>query len=556
MSVFSMDEDKNHRLVQQSTETIEKLYVKYQDDVYMVSKIHHYIANQLPILLENINESREKSKQRNTEHQDIQDKFTQQYLNQYKYYYNPSNELYFWYNGVNYTNIMEDHVLHHIVSTISQQQNPTLMNWKHKTKVSLLKKIKDQHIAKSIPESETIQMVLNRIYPSMFSTKTEAKHFLTVLGDNILKKDSHLIYFIESYSKNLLRTLNTKSMECFNVQCIQTFKYKYHEKQNEKDSRLINILSTVKNSAWCDETISYCALDILCVACHYSNKYKCADDYINDFSQDMELQNYVFHLKTHSPQEIVSQFTKEYLFNLKEHEKDIVSVSPQEEHFLQIKLLDKTESAGLSWKHMQYLWKMFLDIHHYPMGLYSGAICKKYLIENYKAQYNEQEDMFCDMGSSQIPLIQKFLKFWDETSIEDTKEYSELESEEISMLFRNWLHFDQHHKKSKYLLKENKIMDILSYFHPELEIVNEKNVMRTRNLLWDKDMDIELALSHLKENGYVNLSVYEAYNHYTKFHTNHLTENRMKPLLVSKSYFEKYIQYVYRLNNAGILFSN
>jgi hypothetical protein len=99
-------------------------------------------------------------------------------------------------------------------------------------------------------------------------------------------------------------------------------------------------------------------------------------------------------------------------------------------------------------------------------------------------------------------------------------------------------------------------MDILSYFHPELEIVNEKNVMRTRNLLWDKDMDIELALSHLKENGYVNLSVYEAYNHYTKFHTNHLTENRMKPLLVSKSYFEKYIQYVYRLNNAGILFSN
>jgi hypothetical protein len=49
------------------------------------------------------------------------------------------------------------------------------MGWKHKTKISVLKKIKENSLQKTIPESETIQMVLDSLYPSFFSSKTEAK---------------------------------------------------------------------------------------------------------------------------------------------------------------------------------------------------------------------------------------------------------------------------------------------------------------------------------------------------------------------------------------------
>lgn len=547
--MFSMEEEdnKNKRLIDASIDVITELYNKYEDDVFMTSKIHHYITNQLPVLLYTVQETREKSKQRATEHQDEQEKFMQQFLSQCKYYYNTSNEKYFQYNGPHYSVVCEDNVLHHIVSAISQMRNPTLMNWKHKTKVSLLKKIKDQSITKVIPESETIQMVIQQLVPSVCATKAEAKYLLTVLGDNILRKNTHLIHFINPTAKTFLRTLNQICSENFNVQCINTFKYKYHEKQNEKDCRLIYVQPACQSNVWNETTVNVYGLDILCVACHYSHKYDSSDDFVNDFSQDTDLQQYVFQLKFKSPEFIVSQFVQEYLINFRnlDSHKDKLSASPQEEYFIQNKILDNSQDRSLPWKQMQYLWKEYLDIHHYPIGLYNG-LCKKNLTEViFEQQYNANTEVFQDVGSSQIPLIQKFLKFWDETIVEDTNEYSELECEEIGLLFRNWLHFHQGQKKQKYMLKEYKIMDILTYFHPELEIANEKYVLHARNTLWDKDMDIELALSQLRDNTSTTMSLYNAYQFYSEFHSNHTTENRMKPLLVSKSYFENYVRFQY-----------
>ena len=43
-------------------------------------------------------------------------------------------------------------------------------------------------------------------------------------------------------------------------------------------------------------------------------------------------------------------------------------------------------------------------------------------------------------------------------------------------------------------------MDILSYFHPELEIKEQKYILNMRNLLWDKELDIDNAINAWKEN--------------------------------------------------------
>ena len=81
----------------------------------------------------------------------------------------------------------EDDIVYNLLSTVSYD-NKSLIDWKHKTKISLLKKIKERSIFSVIPESKTIQYVLNLLTPTYFLTKNEAKYFLTCIGDNILKK--------------------------------------------------------------------------------------------------------------------------------------------------------------------------------------------------------------------------------------------------------------------------------------------------------------------------------------------------------------------------------
>lgn len=519
---------KNKRLIEFSCGIIESLYVKYEDDVMMTSKIHHYISHQLPVILECIHETKEKNKVRLTEHQDEQEKFTQQFLSQFKYYYNTSNETYFEYAGPHYKTISEDNILHHIVSTISNESNPILMNWKHKTKVSLLKKIKEQPITKTIPESETIQTVLQQLYPTICGSKSEVKYFLTVIGDNILRKETSRVHFISPRAKYFLRALNKVCGDKLNVQCTLTFKYKYHEKHNESMCRILNVLPLIEQTAWCDHTIDFYGLDILCVACHYSNIYGNADDYLIDFSHDNEIQQNVFRLKNTKMEDFVSQFVEEYLIDKSDQ------VSP-------------SSDSSLTGKQVQYLWKDFLETNNYPIGLYNFAAKKCLTDKVFPRQYDVKNDVFECISSSYLPVIQCFLTFWNETMVEDQNEYAELELDEIGLLFRNWQMYKSaaEQKKKKFYLKENKIIDILTYFHPELEIIKDKYIMNTRNIGWDKDIDIEVALSTLKEEKEpVVVNLYNAYKYYCDFHNKQCTRN-VKTLLVSKSYFENYINFHY-----------
>ena len=469
--------------------------------------------------------------------------------------------MYFFYDGVHYISISENDLLHHVVSTISQERNPLLMNWKHKTKLSILKRIKDHSIYKTIPETNTIQMILQYICPMLVTTRTEAKYLLTILGDNLLKKNTNHIHFIHPSVKPFFKTINQMALEKFHSSCIQTFKYKYHEKHLDEglNCRLVATRTNLEGDWLYSQTLSQHALDILCVACHYSNKHHSADEYVLDRSQDMDLKQYVFRLQNSSPELLLQQFSKEYLKNTQVGDEDFqISSSPQEDYLLQnIKNWeDVIIETTLTWKQIQYLWKDFLTIHHLPANLYNN-VCKTILTERiFPLQYDMFTDSFTNVASSQIPLIQKFLKFWSETIVDDVNEYAVLECEEIALLFRSWLSHQKHKisRKSKYWLKESKILDILNYFHSELHVEENKYIYHVRSKLWDKEMDIEIALSsyreHLKGSDTSNVvSIYDAYLFYCKFQ-NHgqrtsQEQDKYPPLLVSKTYFEKYIVFQY-----------
>lgn len=554
--VFTIDTDQvSVNLLDHSTECIRQLYEKYAHDLYLTSKIQHYISHHLPVLIANVEESRQKSLERHQELNTVQDKFMNTFTSNNHYFYIPSNEIFFHYDGNSYSTTSEDHILHHIVTSISEERS-ILREWKHKTKVSTLKRIKDTSIFKTIPESNTIQNILLSCLP-YFQTKKKCKYFLTILGDNILKKDLSLIHFIDPSIKTLLREINQQCILHFNVQCTQTFKYKCHEKHYDMDNqscRIVPISDSIDD--YVSDIFKYHMLDLLCVACHYSNRYNSSDDFIKIYNTDDKLNEYVFKVYNTNAESMLQEFTKEYCYVMSN--QNLLSSSPIDHYIVtQHTNMSKTTnttnaikpvSQQISWKSMLYLWKDYLRIHKYPLNLYQ-PLCKQILTQNiFKSYYDEESDVFTGIGSSKMPNIYRFLKFWSETIVEDCQEHMELEIDEIIGLFRMWS--NKLYQKRKVNLTEETIMDILKYYHPDIEIVDDKYIYKKRCTLWDKDMDIEAALVSLKETCTEEnntLSLYDAYTGYCNCFQNQIR--------VSKSYFEKYIQsqHIDNISDTGFL---
>ena len=159
-----------------------------------------------------------------------------------------------------------------------------------------------------------------------------------------------------------------------------------------------------------------------------------------------------------------------------------------------------------------------------------------------------------------LPAIHTFLQFWEDTMIEDDVE-TDLEIEEVVILFRKWC--EQKNEMVSHLT-DKQMLDIIAYYYPSLEIERDKFIARIRCTLWDKQMDIQIALDDMKsylQNEYMNnndsqhsrvsspaiyrnISVYDAYTYYCKYISTPsvpppMTSRRRQ--IVSKAYFEKYI---------------
>jgi hypothetical protein len=201
---------------------------------------------------------------------------------------------------------------------------------------------------------------------------------------------------------------------------------------------------------------------------------------------------------------------------------------------------------------MQYLWSQFLETKKLPNIMFQSKL-KTYLIESLRQYYVEEQDSFIGICSKFLPDIQKFLTFWQETIEYDITE-SDFEIEEISWLFRKWC---DSNNESPTNMNDKQILDLITYYYPDIETDRDKYICKIRCSLWDKQMDIHIALENLKEHilskyykeyGSItnyervssplsgrNISIYDAYNYYCTFYS---SQNK---ILVNKSYFEKYI---------------
>ena len=513
---------KNDKLtIQTECENAVKLLIEqYKDDNYMLQRIYNHVVTYLPNTLETEYKNHEKRVNRNNYLSEEQQVFIQVFLSKNKYYYLPNN-IFYEYVGEKYLIVKEDDIIHKLLSTISK--DGVLIQWKYKTKSIIIKQIKERSLFSSIPETDTIQNVLNVLYPSFFTSKNSAKYFLTIIGDNILKKNMNQIFLVSQKMKHFLNEIDNVALASIgHNNTTNNFMMKYHENHPYENCRLIKINENCSIPVW-RELLKKIGLDLLCVAAHYSKRYENSDKFIEN-KADEELCNYSYYLKNTSQNGIVNDFCNKYI-------------------------VDVSDDLQMEWKNIHFVWKQFLSNSGLPNVIYSNTL-KSILREKY-GLYDDINDTFIGITSKYLPVHSDFIKFWENTILTDTNSNSnstmntfdnELEIDELASLFKTWSKSTSNNLSNGTISEEN-ILKILIHFYPHIEIIEDKYVLNVSSNMWNKLNDIDKSLVYIKQqittdHNLALISFDDAYNYYYKFcNLNSLS------FLVSKRYFEKYIYF-------------
>ena len=259
---------------------IQDLFIKYENNAYMLQRLCYHITDILPATLDTEDKNHIKRMKRTAFLTNEQKVFVQVFLSKHQYYYLPNNNCFYQYNGKTYTSVTEDDIQYQLLSTISKDR--TLMQWKHKTKINIIKQIKERHLFKSIPESETIQKIINILCPLLLTNQP-----------------------------NITNNFVTKYNESYGFECC----------------RLINMNDTVSCDGF-NELLNKYGLDLLCVATHYSTRYHSSDLYLQQSSD--ELINYTLYLKHNTQQTILTTFCNHSIVS---NEKQL-TISWKNMHFI------------------------------------------------------------------------------------------------------------------------------------------------------------------------------------------------------------------------------
>ena len=485
--------------------TLGHLFDKYQDEEYMLSKLNNYILIQLPKLMENHKISQQEKQARKTELNKEKLAFQSKFLTDNRFYYLTSTETFFHYDGQNYTTYNEDDICHKVFTQITKERK--LMAYKEKVKNSIIRKIKNSPLFKTIPESKTIQYTLNMFYPTLFNSKDKAKYFLTILGDNLLKIESHLVHLISPKAKQFLKEITHFSYLYTSINPTSTFKYKYHD-QDYSSIRLLDINMSVDTSTnWL--FVKHQIINIISVACYYSNRYNKSDNFIESHC-DYSLSTHTLFLKNNTSRDIVKLFCSYYIENCTETNINF-----------------ENSNYNIPWKHMVYLWKSFLEEKNFPNIIFNQNL-KVLLCE--KFEFDEKLDQFTGVTSKYLPRIATFMEFWNNEIIPNDDE--ELEIGEINTLFKQWTTNHLKSKSNNNYCNDQQVLDIIRFYSPDTEITEEKYLMNISCKLWDKNNDVVAFLTCYKEAS-SNHSVHTAYENYVK---------SQPTLVASKRYFaEKYL---------------
>ena len=177
-------------------------------------------------------------------------------------------------------------------------------------------------------------------------------------------------------------------------------------------------------------------------------------------------------------------------------------------------------------KNMLYLWKCYLEEINIPNVIFSSTL--KSLLKD-KLDYNEISEVFYNYTSIGLPLVSNFLKFWEETIIEDNNEYY-FEIDELCLLFKQW-------GKKTQPIKEEKLINLIKHFFSET-IIEEKFIYGISSSIWNKREDIINFIKYkidISKSDITIISIYELYTEYS------LYTKKAKNIIIGKTYFDLFI---------------
>ena len=380
-----------------------------------------------------------------------------------KYTYITKPNIFIEYSGRQFKLVNESEILHRILTGISK--NKALIPWKYKIKNMIVKKIKETSMFDTIPESHTIQKVLSYLTPLLLQTKEEAKYFLSVIGDNILKKSQDRIHLLDIKVKDFIKALSD-NLFCYfknKYHIDSTLKYAWYEHPYEK-CRIINFNKVVANVNCWNTFIKYHILDILAVAVHYSNRFENSDKYAFSLAGN-EAMDGVMYLKKNKECDIINKFIEENL------------------------LVVNDNTATITSKEIQYLWKKFLMDKKLPSVIFLSQLTDKLgkvLI------YNNEQDSYIGITSKFLGNSEFLRNFWEDFMIEEP--FEEIEIADLYSIYTIQLAANKEHGIP---VSESGFIAILEHFY-DIVVIDNKYIKNYKCLLWDKKQEIITILEELK----------------------------------------------------------
>lgn len=473
-------------------EKINELCIHYKDDEYVLNRLENYICNILPVALEKSKIDNEKRTKRREQLSAEADAFTERFLNKGNYFYCHRNELFLHYNGTSFNAYSEDDIQHQVLTSITKSE--TLVPWKHKIKISIMKRLKERSPLDAIPESSTIQSVLNKLYPNIFISKNSAKHFLAAVGDSI-KGEKTNTFIVPPELKELIREIETIYYTHFgSASILSNFKLKFYAHDYAK-CRFLQCKKRNDNYK-VDTTLAKNIIDLLCVSKHYSDRYSSADKYLLQ-SKDKSMKQHILFLSDKTPSSLVDNFISDSLY--------------------------KCNGAKIKSKNMIFVWKKWLDERNMPNIIFYDNLTTMF---KDKIEYDKENDIYLDITSSYLPVVSNFVTFWDNSMKEDIGA-PEYEIDEIITLFSKSTYY-----KSSFNCSEEFILELIHYMYPEVVTEEGKYVLNIKSNDWDKKKEVEQFLEETKINNNTNITyLNDCYELYTNRKDNVIT--------MSKRCFEK-----------------
>lgn len=538
-----MNQNTNNQIHNISNKTSQELITKIQD---IIDK-HSNDANLLKLFLSNLESLEENTIEqyktiqerelRKTILDSEKDCFVKMFLSKYQFYHISDSDIFIEYFKNNdeimsYCIVNENDIWCLIYKEI-KQFNDILHVWKQKIRIEIISKIKKTSLLNAIPDTNTIQRILNLFSACITPNKEYSKYLLSIIGDSLHKKQIDNIYIIDTQLNNFLQYLQHLISNFVRCNFHTNFKLKYYN-QNYEKIRIIRHNENIDKTFLWQSQINDHIFDIIAVSAHYSNRFQNNETFILDNCYCNETQSHVLYLKNNTKYSIVNDFSKSYI--------------------------DSTNSLNINITHneMIYLFKQYLLELNLPKIMFHSEFIQE-LKKTY--DYNEDENIFVNVTSNRLSYVKIIMDFINSTfiPIDDVISNKTIcdnhyyEVSEILDIFKQWKSNNEYYKDIQLNyshINEKLFSSIITHFY-NFEIKNDRYIFGQMCTLWNKIDDLTNYKNTPNDsitsivnnenydfiNGTNNDNNNEILNNYKLYCS--ITKHNNLEKIVSKNYFEE-----------------